>query len=95
VEAVHAKGSFIYLQLWALGRQAVPQILAAEGSYPYISASDVPLKGKDTAPRPLTESGMFTWAHMAVISDAHGLLSLHRNQGVRSAVCYSRLQCGR
>ena len=38
-DAVHAKGSFIFLQLWALGRAAVPSILA-EGGYPYISASD-------------------------------------------------------
>jgi NADPH2 dehydrogenase len=60
VDAVHAKGSFIYLQLWAIGRQAIPRILAAEGSYPHISASGVPLKSQDTAPRPLTESGMFT-----------------------------------
>ncbi|CAK5262275.1 unnamed protein product [Mycena citricolor] len=40
-EAVHAKGSFIYLQLWALGRAAQPGVL---GENPYVSASDVPLK---------------------------------------------------
>lgn len=30
-DAVHAKGSFIWVQLWALGRVAVPQVAEAEG----------------------------------------------------------------
>lgn len=52
---MHANGSFIYLQLWALGRAADPEVLKAEDpSFPYVSASDVPLPGKDTKPRPLT-----------------------------------------
>lgn len=52
--AVHSEGSFIYLQLWALGRAANPELLEAEGNYPYVSASDVKLKGKPRPPRPLT-----------------------------------------
>ncbi|KAK5028503.1 hypothetical protein LTS07_006594 [Exophiala sideris] len=42
--AVHAKGCFIYLQLWALGRRADPDLLArAEGGpYSVVSASAVP-----------------------------------------------------
>ncbi|KAG8739384.1 hypothetical protein FRC10_005676 [Ceratobasidium sp. 414] len=39
VDAVHANGSFIYLQLWALGRAARPEILKAEGDYPYVSSA--------------------------------------------------------
>ncbi|KAJ7248503.1 hypothetical protein C8J57DRAFT_1358402 [Mycena rebaudengoi] len=50
-DRVHAQGSFMYLQLWALGRAAAADILAQEG-LPYVSASDVPLPGK-AAPRPL------------------------------------------
>jgi len=55
--AVHAKGSFIYLQLWALGRAADPQALAKEDpSFSYVSASDVKLpdRADGPAPRPLT-----------------------------------------
>lgn len=59
VHAVHAKGSYIYLQLWALGRAAIPDELDEEGSYPYVSASDVPLSGKPFPPRPLTVPGNF------------------------------------
>ncbi|KAJ6514904.1 hypothetical protein C8R47DRAFT_1001025, partial [Mycena vitilis] len=51
-DRVHAKGSYIYLQLWALGRAADPATLEAEG-LPYVSASDVPLKDQKV-PRPLT-----------------------------------------
>ncbi|KAJ7701962.1 hypothetical protein B0H17DRAFT_923905 [Mycena rosella] len=53
--AVHAKGSFIFMQLWALGRAAdTAQLAAEDASLPYVSASDVPLTGHNTAPRPLT-----------------------------------------
>ncbi|KAI0795058.1 NADH:flavin oxidoreductase/NADH oxidase [Abortiporus biennis] len=52
VDAVHAKGSYIYAQLWALGRAANPEYLSAFG-YDYVSASDVPLKDMPK-PRPLT-----------------------------------------
>ncbi|TCD67638.1 hypothetical protein EIP91_012203 [Steccherinum ochraceum] len=52
-DAVHAKGSFIYAQLWALGRQADPQLIVQEG-YEYVAASDIPLEGKGVNPRPLT-----------------------------------------
>ncbi|KAF5352977.1 hypothetical protein D9758_007912 [Tetrapyrgos nigripes] len=57
VEAVHAKGSFIYLQLWALGRPAINDVLKAENpSYDVVSASDIPLSDHkdDPRPRPLT-----------------------------------------
>ncbi|KAJ7439985.1 NADH:flavin oxidoreductase/NADH oxidase [Mycena latifolia] len=71
-ERVHAKGSFIYLQLWAMGRAAQFDVLAEEG-LPYVSASNVPLKGgagsdlprKDgPPPRPLTIEEMQEYVHL-------------------------------
>lgn len=55
VDSVHSKGSFIYLQIAALGRVANRQYLEAKG-LPYVSASSVPPPGSaDTVPpRPLT-----------------------------------------
>ncbi|KAJ6495496.1 FMN-linked oxidoreductase [Mycena vulgaris] len=55
--AVHAKGSFIFMQLWALGRVAEPTQLAAVArgrTFPYVSASDVPLAGRSLRPRALS-----------------------------------------
>ena len=44
-DAIHVKQCFIYLQLWALGRVAVPENLecAEGGPYPVVSASAVPM----------------------------------------------------
>ena len=54
-DAVHAKGSFIYIQLWALGRAAYPAQLASEDpSFPYVSAGNIRLEGRDVTPRALT-----------------------------------------
>ncbi|KAH7925249.1 FMN-linked oxidoreductase [Leucogyrophana mollusca] len=54
-DAVHEKGSFIFLQLWALGRAAIPAVLKEkENNSPYVSSSDVLLTGKQEKPRPLT-----------------------------------------
>ncbi|KAJ7603628.1 hypothetical protein DFH06DRAFT_331072 [Mycena polygramma] len=50
---VHAKGSFMYLQLWTLGRAFYNYSDVIEANIPYVSASDVPLTG-GTKPRPLT-----------------------------------------
>ncbi|KAK0455306.1 uncharacterized protein EV420DRAFT_594258 [Desarmillaria tabescens] len=52
-DAIHAKGSYIFCQLWALGRSADPKLLASKG-LPYVSASDVQLSSETAAPRPLT-----------------------------------------
>ncbi|KAI0373004.1 FMN-linked oxidoreductase [Pilatotrama ljubarskyi] len=55
VDAVHAKGSFIYMQLWALGRAADSDELRREDpSFPYIAPSAIPLKDRKDVPRPLT-----------------------------------------
>ncbi|KAG1823181.1 hypothetical protein EV424DRAFT_1346372 [Suillus variegatus] len=53
-EAVHEKGSFIFLQLWALGRTAETAVLAKEDNSPLVSASPIPLSGKTDVPRALT-----------------------------------------
>ncbi|KAF8215900.1 hypothetical protein K438DRAFT_1926356 [Mycena galopus ATCC 62051] len=51
-ERVHANGSFIYLQIWALGRAVQADVLEKE-NIECVSASDVPLPG-GPKPRPLT-----------------------------------------
>lgn len=59
--AVHDKGAYIFLQIWAMGRTANPQFMKQRG-YDLVSASDVPMKsqfsGETHYPRPLTESGI-------------------------------------
>ncbi|KAG2067693.1 FMN-linked oxidoreductase [Suillus decipiens] len=55
-DAVHEKGSFIFCQLWALGRAAVPDVLFKENNSPFVSASPIPLSSNPTSiPRALTE----------------------------------------
>ncbi|KAJ6495328.1 hypothetical protein C8R45DRAFT_1052826 [Mycena sanguinolenta] len=54
-DAVHAKGAYMYLQLWALGRTAELDVLTEEGlQNEYVSASDVPIPGQQP-PRALTQ----------------------------------------
>ncbi|KAK0493347.1 hypothetical protein EDD18DRAFT_1179657 [Armillaria luteobubalina] len=55
-DSIHAKGSFIFAQLFAQGRSADPKALAARNSsYPYASASAIPLSTRPSdIPRPLT-----------------------------------------
>ncbi|KAG9030790.1 hypothetical protein FRB95_003549 [Tulasnella sp. JGI-2019a] len=54
-ERVHAKGGFIYLQLWALGRTAYPAVLALKG-LKCVSAGDIPtppvVSGGELGPTP-------------------------------------------
>lgn len=52
-DAVHENKSYIYLQLWSLGRVAYPAILEKEGGYPLVAPSAIPMKGHET-PRALT-----------------------------------------
>ncbi|KAI0050224.1 NADH:flavin oxidoreductase/NADH oxidase [Auriscalpium vulgare] len=54
VDSVHAKGSFIYLQLWALGRGAEKDVSEEEGGYPYTSSGDKLLAPFTEPPRPMT-----------------------------------------
>jgi NADPH2 dehydrogenase len=56
-DAVHKKGSFIYLQLWAIGPTANPEALKADNpgqNVVPVGPSDVKLTGATVAPRPLT-----------------------------------------
>jgi NADPH2 dehydrogenase len=51
VDVVHAKGSFIYLQLWSLGRSADPSQLKKEDpTFCYLSLSPIALTGKAVKP---------------------------------------------
>ncbi|KAF8055202.1 hypothetical protein FPV67DRAFT_1459215 [Lyophyllum atratum] len=53
-DAVHAAGSSIYMQLWALGRVADPSYLAAhDPPFPLVGPSAIPAPGQ-ASPRPLT-----------------------------------------
>lgn len=55
VDVVHANGSYIYLQLWAMGRTAQPSHLQKQDPpFPYVSASDIPIDDANDLPRPLT-----------------------------------------
>ncbi|KAF9481767.1 FMN-linked oxidoreductase [Pholiota conissans] len=60
-DAVHAQGSYIFLQLWALGRAALPRILERESGLscsdpttsPYVSCSSIRLSNrKPSSPTP-------------------------------------------
>ncbi|KAI1773589.1 FMN-linked oxidoreductase [Hypoxylon cercidicola] len=52
-DAVHAKGSYIFLQLWALGRVANPDVTRADG-FDIRSASAIPYGEGKPIPRELT-----------------------------------------
>ncbi|KAH6670487.1 NADPH dehydrogenase [Halenospora varia] len=56
-DAVHEKRSFIYLQLWALGRAAQEKVLREEFGEKgkVVSSSDVPIGPNNAVPTPLTE----------------------------------------
>lgn len=57
-DAVHEKGSYIYAQLWALGRTADPVAMRAQPGgekFDLVSSSAVPLAEGSETPRALTE----------------------------------------
>jgi 2,4-dienoyl-CoA reductase-like NADH-dependent reductase (Old Yellow Enzyme family) len=54
-DAVHARGSFIFLQLVALGRAADPQTLRLETGSEVSGPSPIPMKEGDNVPKALTE----------------------------------------
>ena len=58
MDAVHKNGSFIFLQLGALGRSASPDALQEEGGHPLVAPSPIPIPLADkteesTSPRPV------------------------------------------
>lgn len=60
VEAVHAAGSFIFLQLWALGRSADPDCKRRDGTGDVVSSSAVPQED-GALPRELTEDEIWKY----------------------------------
>lgn len=72
-DAVHAKGSYIYCQLWALGRAAKPDLVRKEaGETSFVGSSDVPIQAGTEAPRPLEEKEIWgfvqDYAHAAKLA---------------------------
>lgn len=55
VESVHQAGGVIFMQLWALGRTANPQIKEKEGSGDLLSSSAVAENSEKAEPRAMTE----------------------------------------
>ncbi|KAG8706748.1 hypothetical protein FRC11_007996 [Ceratobasidium sp. 423] len=65
VNRVHAKGSYIYLQLWAIGRAAEPEVIHAEG-FPYVSSSPTLLEGRSETPKELTKEDIKRYIQLYV-----------------------------
>ncbi|KAI9829496.1 MAG: Chanoclavine-I aldehyde reductase fgaOx3 [Sarea resinae] len=86
-DAVHAKGSYIYLQLWALGRAAYPAVLKAEGDYDLVSSSAVPMEEGAPTPRALTEEeiksfiGYYTQAAKNAVEAGFDGVEIHSANG--------------
>ncbi|KAG9027782.1 hypothetical protein FRB95_007389 [Tulasnella sp. JGI-2019a] len=58
-DAVHAKGAFIYLQMWALGRAADPAVMASKG-FKIVSPGNIPMEGRPV-PTPLTRGEIYQY----------------------------------
>ncbi|KAI0436163.1 putative oxidoreductase [Xylaria telfairii] len=74
VDSVHSKGSYIWLQLWALGRGAEAEVLAVNG-YDLTSSSAVPIAPKDPIPRALTEAEIETYIEQHVQAAKNAMLA--------------------
>lgn len=61
-KAIHDKGSFVFHQLWDLGRGADPDYVTSRG-YKYASSGNLQLEGKPVPPKPLTEEEI--WSKIA------------------------------
>ncbi|KAL4876847.1 hypothetical protein BJY04DRAFT_138850 [Aspergillus karnatakaensis] len=59
-DAVHARGSYIFCQLWALGRAANAEVLAKNG-YEVTSSGDISISETSACPRPLSEEEIGSW----------------------------------
>ncbi|KAF2668178.1 FMN-linked oxidoreductase [Microthyrium microscopicum] len=66
-DAVHAKGSYIYAQLWALGRAGGAKVLAKRG-LDVVSSSAVPINEKSSMPREMTDGEV--WSMVGAYADA-------------------------
>ena len=67
-EAVHAKGSFIYLQLWAMGRAARSELLRKETpEFGAVAPSPIPLSTTpNDVPHELTIDGALLLSSLAL-----------------------------
>ncbi|KAH9074799.1 hypothetical protein EDB83DRAFT_2312312 [Lactarius deliciosus] len=68
-DAVHANGSYIFLQLGALGRTADPAVLRQEGGFDVVAPSPIPLgghsgEGGPVVPRALTTAEIEEYARL-------------------------------
>ncbi|KXN83312.1 Putative NADPH dehydrogenase C5H10.10 [Leucoagaricus sp. SymC.cos] len=73
-DAVHAKGSYIFAQIWALGRIArISQLQEQDPSLPYIAPSPIPLPCREGSPRELT----FTFLIQQLVTHHPNLAYLH------------------
>ena len=87
-DAVHKKGSFIFMQLWGLGRSANDDVLKEElGPTAGVKSSgDIPIAGK-AAPTPLTEAeieeynGLFAQAAKNAIAAGFDGVEIHGANG--------------
>ena len=62
VDAVHANGSYIFLQLWAFGRSTEVEPLKAEDpNFELVAPSAIPMSPSDPIPRPLTVEEIKTY----------------------------------
>ena len=69
VDAIHANGSYIFLQLWALGRTTRPELLKAEDPSPeLVGPSAIPISPSDQTPRPLTVEEIKTYVQWYAIA---------------------------
>lgn len=59
-DAVHRQGSFIFCQLWALGRAADPRILRKD-SHRVVSSGDIPIGESSAVPTPLNQAEINDW----------------------------------
>lgn len=58
-DAVHAKGSYIFLQMWSLGRAATAQNLKEEFGLDVIAPSAIPIDDQRAMPREMTEDDIW------------------------------------
>jgi NADPH2 dehydrogenase len=60
-DAVHAKGSFIFAQLWAMGRAAKPEILEKESGSRLLAPSAIGMSENDPVPHEMNKEEISTF----------------------------------